>query len=149
MKMKAHGTCSLPGGMRISWLAAVGGTSNCRSAPTHNHQRLGHVDPSPPSCHSAYWAAHTVSRTVPTVRRGWRHGPDAGRAHRQGTVPGGGSEPTWPKSGVVMIGLVAALSLFARRRGDRSVVGQVVMIVSLAGGALLAFDVVMEALAGR
>jgi hypothetical protein len=48
-----------------------------------------------------------------------------------------------------MIGLVAALSPFAWRRGDRSVVGQVVMIVSLAGGALLAFDVVMEALAGR
>ncbi len=58
---------------------------------------------------------------------------------------------TWlsPLILVVMVGLVAALSLFAWRRGDRSVVGQVVMIVSLAGGALLAFDVVMEALAGR
>jgi hypothetical protein len=45
--------------------------------------------------------------------------------------------------------VVAALSLIAWRRGDRSVVGQVILILSLAGGTLLALDVVLEAIAGR
>ena len=58
---------------------------------------------------------------------------------------------TWlsPLILIVMTGVVAVLSLVAWRRGDRSVVGQVVMILSLAGGAFLAFDVVLETLAGR
>ena len=45
--------------------------------------------------------------------------------------------------------VVAALSLTAWRRGDRSVVGQLILILSLAGGTLLAIDVVLEALVGR
>jgi hypothetical protein len=58
---------------------------------------------------------------------------------------------TWlsPLILLAIAGGVAVLSLIAWRRGDRSVVGQMVLILSLAGGTLLAFDVVLEALAGR
>ena len=45
--------------------------------------------------------------------------------------------------------VVAVLSLIAWRRGDRSVVGQVILILSLAGGTFLALDAVLEAIAGR
>ena len=44
---------------------------------------------------------------------------------------------------------VAVLSLIAWRRGDRSVVGQVILILSLAGGTFLALDAVLETVAGR
>ena len=58
---------------------------------------------------------------------------------------------TWvaPLLLVAVTSVVAALSVVAWRRGDRSTVGQVVMIVSLVGGALLAADVVLEAQVGR
>ena len=45
--------------------------------------------------------------------------------------------------------VAAVLSLVAWRRGDRSVVGHVILILSIAGGTLLAFDVVLEAIVGR
>lgn len=44
---------------------------------------------------------------------------------------------------------VAVLSLVARRRGDRSVIGQLVLVLSVTGASLLAVDVVLEAIAGR
>jgi hypothetical protein len=58
---------------------------------------------------------------------------------------------TW-LSPVIVLALtlvVAVLSLIAWRRGDRSVVGQVILILSLTGGTLLVLDVVLEAIAGR
>jgi hypothetical protein len=62
-----------------------------------------------------------------------------------------GSLNTW-LSPVIVLALtwvVAVLSLIAWRRGDRSVVGQVILILSLTGGTLLVLDVVLEAIAGR
>ena len=58
---------------------------------------------------------------------------------------------TWlsPLIVLALTWVVAVLSLIAWRRGDRSVVGQVILILSLAGGTLLALDAVLEAIAGR
>ena len=58
---------------------------------------------------------------------------------------------TWlsPLIVVTLTWVVAVLSLIAWRRGDRSVVGQVILILSLAGGTFLALDAVLEAVAGR
>ena len=58
---------------------------------------------------------------------------------------------TWlsPLIVLVLTWVVAVLSLIAWRRGDRSVVGQVILILSLAGGTFLALDAVLEAIAGR
>jgi len=58
---------------------------------------------------------------------------------------------TWlsPLIVVTLTWVVAVLSLIAWRRGDRSVVGQVILILSLAGGTFLALDAVLEAIAGR
>lgn len=44
---------------------------------------------------------------------------------------------------------VAVLGLAGRRRGDRSVIVLLVLVLSVAGGALLGLDMVLEAIAGR